>query len=515
VCSSRMLTSDPYHSRRDFEEIEEAARIEFSEIREDSKEQVKRAKLAVLRRLHQHENFKALLECGNFYSMILRNPSFNRGTAFTREERDSLAIRGLLPPHVETLEEQCSQIIDFLDALQDDLQKYLLLVNLSERNETVFYKILCDYPQKYVPVVAASRLAEKYHQFSHLWMFQKGMFLSLYEKGILRRILDNWIFPKVDVIVVTDGSRVPGFGDLGCNAMCRSTEKLMLYVAEGGFHPARTLPIVLDVGTSNEELRDHDRYYLGMRIHRVEDSVYYPFVDEFMEAIQDKWPHAVVQFQDFSEEHAYSLLERYKERFLCFNDDIQGIAVVALAGLLNACRLTGTKLSEQRFLFLGAGNVALGIANYLVREVIETDSSGISEKEAKKAIWMADREGVLTRSREKTLSEDKIAYVREDWMEKGAYISLPDIIEQVRPTVLIGTTNKKNLFDEEVLRKMAEIQDRPIILTFSRSNGDSECSFEEVNRKSGHSSSFLFLSSFFLFHTLGYQLFRRSMYFHK
>ena len=474
-----MLTSDPYHSGREFEEIEEAARVEFSEIQEDSKEQVKRAKLAVLRRLHQHENFKTLLECGNFDSMILRIPSFNRGTAFTQEERDSLSIRGLLPPYVETLEEQCSRIIDFLDTLHDDLQKYLFLVNLSERNETVFYKILCDYPQKYVPAVTTSRLAEKYHQISHLWMFQKGMFLSLYEKGIMRRILDNWIFPKVDIIVVTDGSHVPGLGDLGSNAMCRSIEKLILYVVEGGFHPARTLPIVLDVGTSNDELRDHDQYYLGMRIHRVEDSVYYPFVDEFMEAIQDKWPHAVVQFQDFSGEHAYSLLERYKKRFLCFNDDIQGVAMVSLAGLLNACRLIGTKLSEQRFLFLGAGMVALGIAHYLVRDMTENDPNGISEEEAKKAIWMADKEGILGRFREKTLSKDNIPYMREDW-EKEAYISLPDIIEQVRPTVLIGTTNKKNLFDEKVLRKMAEIQDRPIILTLSSSRDDSECSFEEV-----------------------------------
>jgi malate dehydrogenase (oxaloacetate-decarboxylating)(NADP+) len=464
--------------RRETAEIEEAAKVEFFVTQEDSNERVRRAKLAVLRRLHQHENFKTFLEYSSINSLILRVPSFNKGTAFTQEERDNLGLRGFLPPYVESLDEQCQRFVEFLNTLQDGLQKYLFLMTLSEHNETVFYKLLCDHMRTYLPILYPSTLTEAYLQYSYLWMFPKGMFLSLNEKGKLREILDHWIFPKVDMIVITDGSRALGIGDLGCYGMGVSVGKTMHYVAAGSFHPARTLPIVLDVGTSNDQLRDHDPHYLGMKLYRVEDSVY-SFIDELMNAIQDKWPYAVVQFEDFSPQHARELLERYRNQFPTFNDDIQGTSAVVLAGLLNACRMTGTKLGDQKFLFVGAGNIALDIANLIVLDLTHQRSEGTLQSEAKKAIWMIDQQGVVSTSRPGKLSKKKLAYARTDWQNSDEFIG--DVLEKIRPTVLIGATGQKGLFDEQVLRKMAEICQHPIIFALSNPDAYAECTFQEVS----------------------------------
>lgn len=378
---------------------------------------------------------------------------------------------------VESMERQVERSLLHLRSFDKPIEKFIYLQSLKERNETLFYRLLIEHLEEVTPIVYTPTVGEACEKFGLNFRSAEGMYISTLEKGMIRRILDNWPVDKVDIIVVTDGSRILGLGDLGANGMGIPIGKLSLYVAAAGFHPVRTLPVLLDFGTDNKKLLE-DPLYLGMKIARIPDDEYYSLMDEFLMAVKDKWPKCLVQFEDFSNNHCFDLLERYRDKLLCFNDDIQGTGAVVAAGFVNAVRLTGKSLAEQRLVFFGAGSAGIGVADAIVELMVEGGSARSSE-EARQQFWFVDSLGLVTTNRGDKLAHHKLPYARTDCPTQIK--ELLDIIKYVKPTALIGLAGiTGGVFNEAVIRLMAELNERPIIFALSNPTKKAECTAHDA-----------------------------------
>ena len=402
---------------------------------------------------------------------ILHEPLLNKGSAFSLKERDALNLNGLLPPIVLTIEEQKKRIMKNFNNKHNDLEKYIFLIALQDRNETLFYKTITDEIETLMPIIYTPVVGEACQKYGHIFRRPRGLYISKNDQGNIKNILKNWPNKKVDVIVVTDGERILGLGDLGSNGMGIPVGKLSLYTACAGIDPARCLPIMLDVGTENENLKS-DPLYIGLTDGRIRGDDYDSFIDEFMEQASLAFPDAIIQFEDFGNRNASRLLEKYKNDYRMFNDDIQGTAAVALAGLLSSQRITKKQLAEEKILFYGAGTAGIGIANLYTSALVE---KGYSTGAARKRCWFIDSKGLVTKGR-KNLSNDKIPFAHDHDVRED----LCEIIESIRPTALIGISGQGHAFSRDVLELMAEINDRPIVFALSNPTSVSECTAQQA-----------------------------------
>jgi malate dehydrogenase (oxaloacetate-decarboxylating)(NADP+) len=404
---------------------------------------------------------------------LLHDPFLNKGTAFTEAERDALDLRGLLPPHVFTIREQEARILENFRQKTSALEQYIMMAALQDRNETLFYRTVLDNVSEMMPIIYTPTVGEACQKLGHIFRRPRGLYLSLNERGRVREILEHWPRQDVDVIVVTDGERILGLGDLGAQGMGIPVGKLSLYTALAGIHPQRCLPITLDVGTNNAQLLS-DPLYFGIIEKRLRGPEYEAFIEEFVEAVFEVFPQVLLQFEDFKTENAINLLERYRHRVRTFNDDIQGTAGVTLAGLLAANRLTKRPLSEEKILFYGAGAAATGIANLIVSAIVKHD---VTEAAARAQIWFVDSKGLVVKSRT-DLQDHKRPYAHD-----AEFITdLEPIVEALRPTAIIGVSGQPQTFTESLIRRMAEFNERPIIFSLSNPTAKSECTAEQAYR---------------------------------
>ena len=413
---------------------------------------------------------------------LLRNPLMNRGTAFTQEERAAAGVRGLLPPTVETLELQAQRAIEQLRSYELPIHRYVYLDTLHNTNETLFYKVVSDYIEEVMPVIYTPTVGEACQKFSHIFQQTRGLFVSIEDKGHVDEILANVDQDDVEVIVVTDGQRILGLGDQGVNGMGIPVGKLALYTACAGIAPEKTLPVTIDVGTNNADYLA-DPLYMGLRHERVQGEAYDELVDEFMQAVRRRWPNVLVQFEDFGNANAFRVLARWKDNALCFNDDIQGTACVAVTGFFSAMRVLGAKLADQRVLFLGAGEAATGIANLIAQAI--RDETGETIEEARKRCFLYDSKGLVVASRT-DLSHHKQEFAHEAEFTK----TFEESIEQLRPTAIVGVAAQPNAFNEGVIRRMSELNERPIIFALSNPTSKAECSAEMAYRFSNGKALF-------------------------
>ena len=413
---------------------------------------------------------------------LLRNPLMNRGTAFTQEKRAAAGVRGLLPPTVETLELQAQRAIEQLRSYELPIHRYVYLDTLHNTNETLFYKVVSDYIEEVMPVIYTPTVGEACQKFSHIFQQTRGLFVSIEDKGHVDEILANVDQDDVEVIVVTDGQRILGLGDQGVNGMGIPVGKLALYTACAGIAPEKTLPVTIDVGTNNADYLA-DPLYMGLRHERVQGEAYDELVDEFMQAVRRRWPNVLVQFEDFGNANAFRVLDRWKDNALCFNDDIQGTACVAVTGFFSAMRVLGAKLADQRVLFLGAGEAATGIANLIAQAI--SDETGETIEEARKRCFLYDSKGLVVASRT-DLSHHKQEFAHEAEFTK----TFEESIEQLRPTAIVGVAAQPNAFNEGVIRRMSELNERPIIFALSNPTSKAECSAEMAYRFSNGKALF-------------------------
>ena len=404
---------------------------------------------------------------------LLHDPVLNKGSAFTAAERDALGLHGLLPPHVQTQAEQVERVLGNLARKPTDLERYISLIALEGRNQTLFYRILVDYIEQMMPIIYTPTVGEACQQYGKIFRRPGGLFISAEDRGRVAEVLRNWPERDVRVIVVTDGERILGLGDQGSNGMGIPIGKLMLYTACAGVHPSQCLPVTIDVGTNNTALLV-DPLYFGLHERRLRGPEYDALIDEFIEAATKLFPRVLIQFEDFGNENAFRLLERYQERICTFNDDIQGTAAVALAGLYSALRITGETLRDQRVLFFGAGEAGIGIANLLVSALTE---AGLPQNEARARCWFVDSKGLVVRSRN-DLSSHKLVFAQDHEPLADAVA----IIESVRPSVLIGVSGKPAVFSRAVLEAAARQAARPIVFALSNPTSLVECTAEEAYR---------------------------------
>ncbi|MGJ4946419.1 NAD-dependent malic enzyme [Bradyrhizobium sp. HKCCYLS1011] len=406
---------------------------------------------------------------------LLRDPLLNKGTGFTEQERDALGLRGFLPAGVMSMQAQVERILANLRSLPTDLEKYVALNALHDRNEALFFRVVCDYIDEVQPLIYTPTVGLACQKYGLIFQRPRGLFISANDRGRIAEILANWPY-RAKLIVVTDGERILGLGDLGANGMGIPVGKLSLYSACAGIHPELCLPVMLDVGTNNEELLN-DPYYIGLRQKRISGAAYDDFVDEFMAAARAAFPGVLIQFEDFANHSAFKLLHKYRDDACVFNDDIQGTAAVALAGLFSALRITGGKLCDQRVLFLGAGEAATGIADLAVSAMM---AEGLSEAEALKRNWLVDSKGLVVKGRE-NLGGHKLRYAHEH-APIGDFLAA---VKALRPTAIIGVAAVGGAFTPEVLQAMAELNERPIIFALSNPTSKAECSAEAAYRHTG------------------------------
>jgi len=402
---------------------------------------------------------------------LLHDARVNKGTAFSDVERDTFKLRGLLPPVVNTLEEQQRRVMENYKHKPTPLEKYIFMIALQDRNETLFYRTVIDNIYEMMPIIYTPTVGEACAKFGHIFRQPRGLYVSTKHKGQIAKVLRNWPEKDVGVIVVTDGERILGLGDLGAQGMGIPIGKLSLYTACAGVHPRHTLPVTLDVGTNNEELLE-DPLYIGMRQKRLRGAEYDEFIDEFITAVGKVFPDTLLQFEDFATLNAFRLLKKYRNRICTFNDDIQGTAAVTLAGLLGAGRITGQDITKQTLLFLGAGEAGIGIADLCVSAMVR---EGVSREEAKRRMWFVDSKGLVVKSR-KDLAEHKLPYARE-------HEFLPDLaaaIEAAQPTAIIGVSGRPHSFTEAIVRRVAEINERPIVFALSNPTSKAECTAEQA-----------------------------------
>jgi malate dehydrogenase (oxaloacetate-decarboxylating)(NADP+) len=409
---------------------------------------------------------------------LLHNPMFNKGTAFTDEERDAFGLRGLLPPHPHTQDEQILRVMTNFRKKPSDIERYVQLISLQDRNETLFYRVVMDNLEEMMPIIYTPTVGKACQEYGHLFRRPRGLYISLEDKNRIPELLKNWPYKDVKVIVVTDGERILGLGDLGTFGMGIPVGKLSLYTACAGIHPSVCLPITLDVGTENETLLK-DPLYTGLRQKRLRDKAYDRFIATFIDAVQQMWPKALVQFEDFANINAFRLLHKYQKKICTFNDDIQGTASVTLSGLYSALRITKKPLKDQTILFLGAGEAGIGIGDLIVSAMME---EGLSQAEARRHCWFIDSKGLVVKSRD-NLAEHKLAYAHD-------YPACPDLasaIESLKPTALIGVSGMPRAFTQPIVEAMAKINERPIIFALSNPTSKAECTAEEAyNWSDGH-----------------------------
>jgi malate dehydrogenase (oxaloacetate-decarboxylating) len=400
---------------------------------------------------------------------LIDHPLHNKGSAFDEEERTRLGLHGLLPPHVEKLEQQTARAYDAYSQKTTDLERHIYLRALQDTNETLFYRLVVDHLAEMMPILYTPVVGDACERFSEIYRRPRGLFLPYPLRDRMEEMLGNYATRKVRAIVVTDGERILGLGDQGAGGMGIPIGKLSLYVACGGIHPGCTLPVLLDAGTNNQE-RLKDPFYIGWRHERIAGDEYLAFVDRFVEAVHRVWPDVLLQFEDFAFRHATPLLERYRDRLCMFNDDVQGTAVVALGTLLSATSSVGSKLTEQVVAVLGGGTAGCGISEQIVAAMVE---DGLPESEARARIYVVDRAGLLHDGmQELEAFQKKLAQPHErlvDWPRSGAQgnVELIDVVRQARPTVLIGVSGQPGLFTEEIVREMARLVPEPIIFPLS------------------------------------------------
>ena len=401
---------------------------------------------------------------------LLNNKHLNKGTAFTAEEREALGIRGLLPAAISDQKTHSVRVLENLRRKGYDIERYIFLQGLLERNERLFYRVLIDNIEELMPLVYTPTVGQACQEFANIFRQSQGFYITANDKGEIRKILKNWPERDVKMIVVTDGQRILGLGDLGANGMGIPVGKLSLYTACAGIPPEQCLPIMIDVGTNNEALRD-DPLYLGLRQPRVEGEAYLALMDEFVEAVTEAYPDVLIQFEDFLTPNAYGLLKRYRNEVLCFNDDIQGTAAVALAGLYASTQLSGIDFADSTIMFLGAGSAATGIADLIYEALV---AHGVAPEEARRRLWFIDRSGLLVKSRER-LREHNIPYAHDH--EPLDFI---EAIRSIKPNILIGATGTPSVFTEEIISEMASINERPAIFALSNPTSRAECTAKQA-----------------------------------
>ena len=402
---------------------------------------------------------------------LLRDPALNKGSAFTEAERDVLGLRGLLPAVVQSMEVQVMRVLENFRRKSNDIEKYLFMIGLQDRNKTLFYRIVMDYIEEMLPVIYTPTVGQACQEYGHIFRRPRGIFISAKDRGRMPELLSNWPYRDIRIIVVTDGERILGLGDLGADGMGIPVGKLALYTACAGIHPALSLPVTLDVGTENEDLLN-DPMYIGLKQRRLRGAAYDEFIEEFIVAVEEVFPRTLVQFEDFGNINAFRLLERYREKICAFNDDIQGTAAVALAGLYSALRIKGGKLSEQKFLFVGAGEAGQGAAALTVAALA---AEGLSVEEARQRCWFVDSQGLVVKSRS-DLTGRKLLYAHDHEFIRN----LPEVVETLKPTALIGVSAKHGLFARPVLEAMGRQNERPIVFSLSNPTSKSECTAAEA-----------------------------------
>ncbi|HEX4740904.1 MAG TPA: NAD-dependent malic enzyme [Caulobacteraceae bacterium] len=413
---------------------------------------------------------------------LFNQPLFNKGSAFTEEERTAFHLHGLLPPHVGTLEVQVARRLKALRDQGTDFERYAFLRDLQDLNETLFYALLVQNIEELMPLVYTPTVGEGCQRLSEIWRKPRGLFLSYPNRSRIRQIIADPRFDPVRVIVFSDGERILGLGDQGAGGMGIPIGKLSLYTACGGIHPAETLPILLDVGTDNQE-RLNDPMYIGWRHSRVRGQEYDEFIEEVVSAISERWPDVLLQWEDFAGSNAARMLERYRDRLCTFNDDIQGTAAIAAGTLLAAVNVTGIPLTEQRVALLGAGSAGAGIAALLLRAMVD---AGLPETEARRRFYAVDRDGLLVEGMPGvTKAQEPFVRDREsvaDWklQTPGGSIGLEDVVANARPTVLIGVSGQAGAFSETAIREMARHVERPVIFPLSNPTSRAEATPEQL-----------------------------------
>lgn len=404
---------------------------------------------------------------------LLHDPVLNKGVAFTEQERDALGLRGLLPPRVSSQDEQVSRALENLRAKPSDLERYIFMIALQDRDETLFYRTLLDHLEELMPIIYTPTVGRACQDYGHIFRRPRGIFLSIRDAGRICQVLRNWPYRDVRVIVVTDGERILGLGDLGADGMGIPVGKLALYTACAGIDPSVCLPVTIDIGTNNEKLLK-DPLYIGLQQRRIRGAAYDIFVDEFVTAVQSLFPRALIQFEDFANHNAFRLLKKYRDRACVFNDDIQGTAAVVLSGIYSALRITGQKLTAQKIVFFGAGEAGTGVANLIVAALKE---EGLSDGDARARFWFIDSKGLVVKSRG-DLAEHKLRYAHDH-----EFIADPlSVIDVLRPTGIIGVSGQAGTFTPEVLKRMADINERPMIFALSNPTSKAECTAEQAYR---------------------------------
>ncbi len=414
--------------------------------------------------------------------VLLESPLLNKGSAFTADERAAFNLHGLLPSAIETIDEQATRAAEQYRAFTNDMDRHVYLRNIQDTNETLFYRLLQDHISEMMPIIYTPTVGAACEQFSNIYRRARGLFISYADRERIDEVLYNAIGHNVKIIVITDGERILGLGDQGIGGIGIPIGKLSLYTACGGISPAYTLPIALDVGTDNPQLLN-DPVYMGARHNRISGEEYDQFVDEVLQAIKRRWPHALVQFEDFAQRNAMPLLERYKDQLCCFNDDIQGTAAVTVGSLLAACKAQGNQLTDQVIAFLGAGSAGCGIAEAIIAEMV---AQGLSDAEARSRIYMVDRWGLLLNGMpnlldfQQRLTQEQAQVA--NWHTETDNISLLEVVQHAKPSILIGVSGAPGLFTQQVIETMAEHHQKPIIFPLSNPTSRVEALPEEILR---------------------------------
>lgn len=399
---------------------------------------------------------------------LLEAPLLNKGSAFSRQERQAFNLEGLLPYSIETIEEQKARAYEQLCSFQTDIDKHIYLRNIQDTNETLYFRLVTEHLSEVLPLIYTPTVGKACELFSKIYRRKRGLFVSYPDRDRLDDILQNATKHNVKVIVVTDGERILGLGDQGIGGMGIPIGKLALYTACGGISPAYTLPVVLDVGCNNRQLVN-DPMYMGWRHERIADDEYYDFVDQFIQAVKVRWPNALLQFEDFAQAHATPLLDKYRDELCCFNDDVQGTASVTVGTLLAACLTKGESLCDQTFVFAGAGSAGCGIAGQIIDAMVE---EGMSEADATAKVFLVNRDGLLNSHSHDLLPFQerfrKPESMLADWLlDKPGYVGLADVVRNVKPTVLVGVSGQPGLFNKAIVDTMQAHCERPIILPLS------------------------------------------------
>ncbi|MGO9434187.1 MAG: NAD-dependent malic enzyme [Terracidiphilus sp.] len=402
---------------------------------------------------------------------LLQDPTLNKSTAFTEDERQTLGITGLVPDVTETEDQQLGRVMMQLGHKSTDIDRYIYLINLLDHNETLFYRTVMSDPARFLPIVYDPTIGEACLKFGHIYRQARGMYLSITRRGKVKEILKNWPQKDVRFICVTDAGRILGLGDLGANGAGIPIGKLQLYTACAGVPPQYLLPMYLDAGTNNEQYL-HDPLYLGMRKTRPSTEELFSFVDEFVEAVQEVFPKCCIHFEDWTGVDAVHLLQRYRDKYCVYNDDVQGTAGITLAGMINATKLKGTKLKDEKYLFLGAGSAGIGLADLLCSALV---AQGVPLKEAQARIYMFDINGLLESTR-----NDLVDFQKPYAHQHAPTRDFVAAIESIKPTTIIGVSTVGGAFNQKVVESMARINERPVILALSNPTEHAECTPEQA-----------------------------------